>query len=166
MRRSLGTTSVVAAMAVSFVALLLVSDQRYHWLTIGAEIDQGYGYGYEPPAANLAAQLDVNGPTVSRAARKLFTVEVTNTSVDAVAVVDPSEHLDVAVTRSGAEVGEIVILSDTAVISPGDAATFRFQWSYQGQVSRGDSLLYSACVDVPGDVDDSDDCDFEPVTAR
>jgi hypothetical protein len=162
---ALGTPAVVGAMAFSLVALVLVSGQRYHWLTIGAENDQGYGYGYEPAAIDLAAQLNIDGPTVSRAGVKVITVEVTNSSVDAV-VVDPSQHIDVTVTRNGTEIGEVVTLSDAATISSGETETFRFQWLYRDLVSRSDPLLYSACVDVPGDVDDSDDCSQEAVIAR
>jgi len=162
-RPALGTPSIVGAMALSFVALVLVSDQRYHWLTIGAENDQGYGY--EPPAIDLAAQLNVNGPTVARAGVKVIIVEVTNSSVDPV-VVDPSQHIDVTIARNDTEIGEVATLSDAATISPGGAETFQFQWLYRGLVSRGDRVLYSACVDVPGDIDDSNDCSHEPVIAR
>lgn len=118
-RPALGTASIVGAIVLSLVALVLVSDQRYDWLTIGAENDQGYGYGYEAPAVNLSAQLNIDGPTVSRAGRKAFAVDVANSSVDAVAV-DPSVHVDVTVSVNGTEIGEVRVLSDPATISPGD----------------------------------------------
>lgn len=152
-------------MALSLVALLLMSGQRDRWLAIGAENGQGSGYGYEPGAVNVAADVIVNGATASNGNRKLITVAVTNSSMDAVAV-DPSQHIDVTVTVNGAEAGDFRTLSHTATISPGDTKRFRFQWLYSGAVSRGDTIVYSACVDVPGDADDSDDCDSATATAR
>ena len=170
-RPKLGTASIVAAMAFSLVALGLVSDRRYDWLTIGAGTDQGYGYGYEPPTpttappVDLSAQLNIDGPTVSRAGRKAFAVDIANSSVEAVAV-DPSVHVDVTVSVNGTEIGEVGALSAPVTISPGDAERLQFQWLYSGLVSRGATVVYSVCVDFPGDIDDSDDCSQESVVAR
>ena len=174
-RPALGTASIVAAMVLSLVALVLVSDRRYDWLTIGAESDQGYGYGYEPPTpstlppVDLSAQLNVDGPTVSRAGRKAFAVDVANSSVDAVAI-DPSVHLTVTVTvtvnGTGTEIGEVRVFGGPATISSGASQRFQVQWLYSGLVSRGALVEYRACIDVPGDIDDSDDCSHESVIAR
>jgi hypothetical protein len=164
-RSALVTTSLVGTMALSLVALLLVSDQRDRWLTIGSENGQGNGYGYEPSAVNVTADVTVKGATPANGNRKLITVAVTNLSMDSVAV-DPAQHIDVTVTVNGNETGDIRTLGHPAMISPGDTKRFRFQWVHSGTLSRGDTVEYSACVDVPGDVDDGDDCDSVIVTAR
>jgi hypothetical protein len=59
--------------------------------------------------------------------------------------------------------------TDTSTATTGSRPVirrFRFQWVYSGAVSRGDTVQYSACVDIPGDVDGGDDCDSVTVTAR
>jgi hypothetical protein len=164
-RSALVTTSLVGTMALSLVALLLVSDQRDRWLTIGSENGQGNGYGYEPGAVNLTADVTVKGATPANGNRKLITVAVTNLSMNAVAV-DPSQHIDVTVTVNGNETGDVRTLGHPSMVSPGDTERFRFQWVHSGTVSRGDTVQYSACVEVPGDVDDGDNCDSVTVTAR
>jgi hypothetical protein len=164
-RTALPRTSLFLAVAVSLTALLLVSDQRAHWLAIGSEADSGYGYGYEPGAVDAAADVIVDGATVSRAGRKAFAVAISNSSTDAISV-DPSQDIVVTVTVNGIQTGSISTTSGEVTISPGDSERFVFQWLYADAVSRGDTVVYSACVNVSGDVDDADDCDSETATAR
>jgi hypothetical protein len=151
------------AVGFSLTALLLVSDQRAHWLAIGSEADSGYGYGYEPSAVDAAADVIVDGATVSRAGRKTFAVAISNSSTDAITV-DPSD-VDVTVTVNGIQTGSISTTSGEVTISPGDSERFVFTWLYDA-MSRGDTVVYSACVNLSGDVDDANDCDSETATAR
>lgn len=114
---------------------------------------------------DAAADVLVHGPTRSAGSRKGFFVRVGNEGTAPFEV--STGDVEATVEVNGVAAGEVSAHRDfTRTLQPGEAARFRFVWSYDGLVEGGDGVVYSACVSVTGDADPTNDCDSETRTAR
>ena len=113
-------------------------------------------------AVDAAGEIKVRGPVKAKKDSKKFSFRVTNLG-DSPITVDPTIDIDAEVNVNGTPNGSVAALTGTKTIAPGHSAKFRFFWD--GDIDKGDTVEFTACVNLAGDVDTSNDCDSATRTA-
>jgi large repetitive protein len=115
------------------------------------------------PNIDAAASLTVNGPTHANSKSKGFTVKVTNVGSQSFSV--GNGNMDVEVDNSTSTVSCATFFS--ATLNPGKSTKFRCTWSPVnfGGISPGDTVTYTATVNVPTDGFTNNDSSTVTVTA-
>jgi hypothetical protein len=111
---------------------------------------------------DAAGEIKLRGPVQAKKDSKKFSFRVTNLG-DSPITVDPDADIDAFVEVNGTPNGSVTALSGTKTIEPGHRAKFRFRWD--GDIDKGDTVEFTACVNLAGDVDTSNDCDSATATA-
>ena len=84
---------------------------------------------------------------------------------DSPITVDPTTDIDASVLVNGTENGSVTPLTGTKTIKPGHSARFRLEWTRDGTLASGDTVEFTACVNLAGDSDPTNNCDSETRTA-
>jgi K319L-like, PKD domain len=105
-------------------------------------------------------QVIVNGPVKAGQTAKTYVFKVTNlgtttNTVDCATEIAP----EATVVVNGVENGDVSCLTASKTIGPGSSARFRLRWTGTTALATGDTVVFSACVREPGDIDTSNDCD-------
>ncbi len=96
---------------------------------------------------------------------KVYLFRVSNLG-DQPITVDPTTDIDAAVNVNGSANGSVVSLTGTKTIKPGDSRVFPLRWTTVGTLFVGDTVEFTACVNLVGDVNTANNCDSETRTAR
>ena len=95
---------------------------------------------------------------------KVFLFRVGNLG-DSPITVDPDTDIDAVVNVNGTANGSVVSLTGPKTIKPGHSRVFPLRWTSDGSVVAGDTVEFTACVNLAGDVNTANDCDSETRTA-
>lgn len=109
------------------------------------------------PGNDYAARVIVSNPTWATGSgpkTRGFVVKVTNLGPGPFTVT-PSE-VAAQVLVNGSPAGSVAFVF-AKVVKPDKRVKFRYAWTYT-DVSVGDAIEYSGCVNAPGDPDSSNDC--------
>jgi hypothetical protein len=111
---------------------------------------------------DAAGDVIVKGKVQAKKDSKKFSFRVTNLG-DSPITVDPTIDIDAEVNVNGTPNGSVTALTGTKTIAPGHSAKFRFIWD--GDIEKGDTVEFTACVNLAGDVNPANNCDSETRTA-
>jgi K319L-like, PKD domain len=121
----------------------------------------------QPPAEEVDAAGDVivKGKVHKKTDHKVYFLLVANLG-DSPITVDPTTDIDASVLVNGTENGSVEPLTGPKTIAPGHTRRFPLRWNGDGRLAKGDTVEFTACVNVAGDIDATNDCDDETRTAR
>jgi hypothetical protein len=111
-----------------------------------------------PAVINAAGDVIVSGPTKSGAGSKTFTFKVTNLGTAPITVDPSSADVTASVTVGGVLTGVVTSNADPATIAVGHSKRFKMVWTH-GVLTSGLAVVYTACVNLAGDINPLNDCD-------
>ena len=106
----------------------------------------------------------VNGPVKASKGQKVYLFRVSNLG-DSPITVDPDTDIAGVVNVNGTPNGSVTSLAGTKTIRPGGSVVFPLRWTQDGTLSPGDTVEFTACVNLAGDSDVTNNCDSETRTA-
>ncbi len=106
-----------------------------------------------------------HGDHQERSRSKVFLFRVSNLG-DSPITVDPNTDIDAVVNVNGTANGSVSSLTGAKTIKPGHSRVFPLRWTPDGTVDVGDTVEFTACVNLAGDVNTANNCDSETRTAR
>ena len=120
-------------------------------------------------AAEVDAATDVivNGPVgpSTRKTSKSFVIKVTNDGTEPITITDAD--ITTSVTVDGVTTGTVDVAGLPVTLKPGASKRLKAEWSYaSGEFDADQSIAFTACVNLAGDIDPTDDCDTATVTAK
>ena len=121
----------------------------------------------QPPVAegiDAAGDVIVNGPVQAKKDSKVYVFRVSNLG-DSPITVDPTTDIDAVVNVNGTPNGSVSSLTGTKTIKPGKSVRFRLEWTQDGTLAAGDAVEFTACVNLAGDSNPTNNCDSETRTA-
>ena len=121
----------------------------------------------QPPVVegiDAAGDVIVNGKVHKKTDHKVYFLLVTNLG-DSPITVDPTTDIDASVLVNGVENGSVEALTGPKTIAPGDTRRFPLRWTGDGSLDKGDTVEFTACVNLAGDVNPANNCDSETRTA-
>ena len=121
----------------------------------------------QPPVVeeiDAAGDVIVNGKVHKNTDHKVYFLLVTNLG-DSPITVDPTTDIDASVLVNGIENGSVEALTGPKTIAPGDTRRFPLRWTGDGPLAKGDTVEFTACVNLAGDVNTANNCDSETRTA-
>jgi hypothetical protein len=142
-------------------------------VTGNANIADGTGVGtitdndVAPPVVDMAGDVIVNGPVgpSTRKTSKSFVFKVSNTGTTPTTVA-PGD-VTTSVTVNGTVVGTATVSGLPTTIGPGASKRLKADWSYaSGAFAAGDTIVFTACVNVTGDATPGDNCDSFTAIAK
>ena len=95
---------------------------------------------------------------------KVYLFRVSNLG-DSPITVDPKTDIDAVVNVNGTANGSVSSLTGAKTIKPGHSRVFPLRWISDGTVVAGDTVEFTACVNLAGDVNTANNCDSETRTA-
>jgi len=101
----------------------------------------------------------VNGPVKTGATTKVYVFKVSNLGTAPITV-NSATDITADVLVNGAVNGSVSPITGTKTISPGGSARFRLRWT-GGPLVSGDSVEFTACVNLAGDIDPTNNCGSE-----
>jgi hypothetical protein len=120
-----------------------------------------------PPVIDGTGVVIVNGPVSSTKTSKSFVFKVTNIGTTSITIVPAVIASDSSVTVNGTETGVVTPNSGTKTLSPGASTRVKLVWSYAaGSLATGDAVVFTACVNLAGDIQPSNNCDDATATAK
>ncbi len=96
---------------------------------------------------------------------KVYLFRVSNLG-DTRITVDPNTDIVGVVNVNGTPNGSVTSLTGTKTIKPGHSRVFPLRWTVDGKLDVGDTVEFTACVNLAGDTDTTNNCDSETLTAR
>jgi Calx-beta domain/K319L-like, PKD domain len=118
------------------------------------------------PLIDVTALVIVNGPVSSTKTSKAFVFKISNFGMVSITV-DPATDITGSVDVNGTETGIVTPNSGTKTLSPGASTRVKLVWSYSaGSLATGDSVVFHACMNLPGDIDPTNNCDDQTATAK
>ena len=140
----------------------------------GATIADGTGVGTinvndEPlPVVDAAGEVIVNGPVgpSTRKTSKSFVFKVSNDGTTPITIT--AADITTSVTVDGATTGTVDGCRPARDARPGflQAAEGRLGTTPRARSQRATAIAFTACVNLAGDVDPTNDCDTATVTAK
>jgi len=133
---------------------------------INATIADGLGVGSiedNDEFIDKAGEVIVNGPTKSGAGSKVYVLRVSNLGT-VTNTIDPATEITAEVTVDGTPTGAVTAITGPKTISPGARARFRLRWTHDA-LTPGATVVYTACVNEPGDFDPTNNCGSQTRTA-
>jgi K319L-like, PKD domain len=107
----------------------------------------------------------VNGPVSSTKTRKSFVFKVSNFGIVPITL-NESNITEESVGVNGTATGTVAVTPFTKTLNPGASTRVKLVWSYSaGSLLTGDSVVFHACLTLPGDPNPTDDCDDAARTA-
>jgi hypothetical protein len=114
---------------------------------------------------DAAGEVIVHGRVNAKQEKKVYFLRVTNLA-DSPITVNPDTDIDASVEVNGTPNGSVEALTGTKTIKPGHRKRFPLRWTGDGTVAPGDTVEFTACVDLAGDTDTTNNCDSATRTAR
>jgi Calx-beta domain/K319L-like, PKD domain len=111
---------------------------------------------------DAAGEVIVGGPVMAGATSKAYVLRVSNLWIVPITVNPPD--IDAAVLVNGAPNGSVTSLTGTKTISPGSRARFRLRWRGDPLIA-GDTVEFTACVNLAFDIDPTNNCGSQTRTA-
>jgi hypothetical protein len=108
---------------------------------------------------DASGQVIVNGPVKAGQTAKTYVLKVTNTGNQTLTVNPAAGDVTGEVDVNGTANGSVSSLTGTKTLSPGSSARFRLRWTGTTALATGDTVVFSACVNVGGDPTPADNCD-------
>ena len=112
----------------------------------------------------LLGEVIVSGPVKAGAASKLYVLRVSNVGTVPVTV-NPTTDIAAAVLVNGTQNGSVTSLTGTKTITPGSRVRFRLRWTGTSALVAGDVVEFTACINLAGDIDPTNNCDSATRTA-
>jgi hypothetical protein len=107
----------------------------------------------------------VNGPVSSTKTSKAFVFKYSNIGMLPITINE--SNITGSVTVNGTFTGSVAVNPFTKTLNPGASTRVKLVWSYAaGDLVAGDSVVFHACLNLPGEIDPSNDCDDETATAK
>ena len=106
----------------------------------------------------------VHGPVKASKGQKVYLFRVSNLG-DSPITVNPDTDIAGVVNVNGTPNGSVTSLAGTKTIRPGGSVVFPLRWTQDGTLSPGDTVEFTACVNLAGDSDATNNCDSETRTA-
>jgi hypothetical protein len=108
----------------------------------------------------------VNGPVSSTKTSKLFVFKVANIGMTPITL-DFATDITSSVDVNGVPTGSVVVNPGTKTLTGGTSTRVKLSWSYPaGSLVAGDAVVFHACVNLPGDIDPTNNCDDAAATAN
>jgi hypothetical protein len=104
-----------------------------------------------PPVIDADGEVIVSGPTKAKAGSKTYTFKVTNNGTGPLTI-DLGTALSGSVTVDGIVTGTVAGPTGTDTIRAGGSVRYKMVWTHDA-LGTGLPVVYSACVQVPGDID-------------
>jgi hypothetical protein len=103
-----------------------------------------------PPVNDGSLAAVVHGPVRSAVTSKSFAGKVTNTGTSTFSVCDTD--ISWVVTVNGAPTGSVSSLTPGCVsLAPGGSTSFKYSWSYDSSVAKGNTVVFTGTLSVAGD---------------
>ena len=116
-----------------------------------------------PDASGLVI---VNGPVSHTKTSKAFVFKVSNVGTAPMTITE-SNITPTGVTVNGTATGTVTVSPFTKTLNPGASTRVKLDWSYgAGALATGNTVVFSACVNVAADPITSNNCDTETATAK
>jgi Calx-beta domain/K319L-like, PKD domain len=109
-----------------------------------------------PPPQLVAVEVIVSGPVKAGATSKNYVLRVSNLGTLPVTV-NPTADISADVLVNGVVNGSVTSQTGTKTISPGSRVRFRLRWTGD-PLPAGATVEFTACLNLPGDIDPSDNC--------
>ena len=119
------------------------------------------------PVSDAAGEVIVNGPVgpSTRKTSKPFVFKVSNDGTTPITIT--AADITTSVTVNGVATGTASVAGLPVTLGPGSSKRLKAEWSYaSGAFAAGDTIVFTACVNLAGDVDTTNDCDTATVTAK
>ena len=120
-----------------------------------------------PPMIDAASEVIVNGPVgpSTRKTSKSFVFKVSNDGTTPITIT--AADITTSVTVNGTATGTVSVAGLPVTLGPGSSKRLKATWNYaSGAFAAGDTIEFTACVNVAGDVDTANDCDTATATAK
>jgi Calx-beta domain/K319L-like, PKD domain len=108
--------------------------------------------------ADAAGEVIVSGPVKAGQTSKTYVFRVSSLGIAPITI-DPTTEIDAAVLVNGTANGTVTSLTGTKTISPGSRTRFRLRWTGSTPLAVGDLVEFTACLNLAGDLDPTNDCD-------
>ena len=120
-----------------------------------------------PPMIDIAGEVIVNGPVgpSTRKTSKSFVFKVSNEGTTPTTIA--GTDITASVTVNGTATGTVSVAGLPTTLGPGSSKRLKAVWSYaSGAFAAGDTIEFTLCVNVAGDVDTADNCDTATAIAK